>query len=120
MPVIQILNNVSGYRFFTRCQRLQITLAHFGRDLVANVKQLSEVGIELFILLIVPERRDELRGSPTPNRLFRRQLRAINVNHRRVRRAQRVDVVERMVINLFGELQACAVALSQAGLADQL
>src|SRR2546426_9710660 len=57
VPVIQILNNVSGYRFFTRYQRLQITIAHFGRDLVTNVEQLPEVGIEFSILLIVPERR---------------------------------------------------------------
>ena len=45
---------------FAILQQLQIAITHFGRDLIADVQQLTEMRIELRTGLIVTQSVDEL------------------------------------------------------------
>src|SRR5947209_2105089 len=114
VPLVQVLGHVLRDYRLAGFEHLQVAFAHLGRDLVADVQQLPKAGVVPPVLRVVAERARELLGRPAPHLFLRGQLRAVYVNHRRVRRAQGFDVVERHGVNLLGERETFAAALGEA------
>ena len=78
------------------------------------MQQLAEVLVELRVLLHVAQRVGVLVAAPVGHRLGRGQLRGIDVNHRGVRPAQRIHVLQRLGVNLLGQRQPVATGLGEA------
>src|SRR3569623_58785 len=90
VPLVEVLGDVFGDGRLTLFKQPEIALAHLSRDLIADVNQLSQRGVERAALLVVPQGRDELLRRPAVHCSRRRQLRHIDIDDRCVRGAERV------------------------------
>src|SRR5215213_3977177 len=113
VAVIEVLRDVAADYLRVRLEHVEIPPAHLGRDLVADVQELPEARVVERVLAVVAERPDVLKGSPALHFLLRGELRAVYVYDGRVRRAECVDVVERLAVNLFSQLKHFAAALGE-------
>src|SRR5919198_521680 len=108
VALVEVLRHVARDRRLARFEHLQITLAHLGRDLVADVQQLPQARVVAPVARVVAEGAGELLRRPALHLRLRGELRAVDVDHRRVRGAQGVNVFERVGVNLFGEREPFA------------
>src|SRR5439155_12308814 len=60
MPLIEILCHGPGNRRLALFQQVQITVTHFGGDLVADVQQLPQIRIKCLAVRVVAQGIDEL------------------------------------------------------------
>src|SRR5438046_454120 len=60
MPLVRILGHVRGNRRLALFQQVQITVTHFGGDLVADVQQLPQIRIECRAVRVVAQCIGEL------------------------------------------------------------
>ena len=114
MPLVEILGHVLGDRLFALTEHAEVTIAHLGRDLVAHVKELSHVQVELRAILVVPQRRSVLGCSPAGDLLRCRKSARVDIDDSRIRGAQRLARRECRRINVLGQRQALAASLGKA------
>ena len=88
----QILRHIARDGGLAGFEHLQVLVTHLGGDLVADVKQLAQVGIEAGVLLVVAQRGDELLGGPAVDRGRIGQPGGVDIDHRRVGQAQGVAI----------------------------
>ena len=77
------------------------------------MQKLARVGIVGWVRPVMPQRSDKLLRSPPVNLRRRRQPVLVNIQDRRVRRAQFVEVVEAPGVNLLRQPEAPASRLRQ-------
>ena len=110
----EVAGHIAGNGCFAGANEAQILLALLRGDLVADVEQLPQARIEILALRIVAQRGDILRGAPLGDHGCRREFPGINVNHRRIGRAEFVHVRQRLGVNLLGQGQSVAARFGQA------
>ena len=65
MALQQITGDAPGNDFLVRLESVEVAVAHLRRDLEANVKELTNVGIVAWIALVVCQSADILLAGPT-------------------------------------------------------
>ena len=113
VPIVQVPRDVLRDRRLARFQKVEIAIAHHGRDLVADVNQLPQGRVERRALRIMPQGRDELGGRPTIDRGRARQFRGVDVDDGGIRRAQGVALLDRLRVDLLGDHEPVAARLGQ-------
>src|SRR5829696_8316267 len=114
VAVVEVLSHVAADDLFVLFEEVEVAVAHLRGHFVADVEELAQARVIERIRLVVAERADVLLGSPALDLFGRGKLRAVDVDDGRVGRAERVDVGERLGVNLPGELQALAARLGEA------
>src|SRR5438132_10487195 len=101
MSLVKILGHVLGDRYLAGFEHLQIARADLSGDFIRDVEQLSQVRIIPVALGIMSQSTGKLLGTPSLNFLFRWQLRAVDVNDGCIWRAEIVDLIERLTVDLL-------------------
>ena len=114
VPLEQVFRDIFGDDGLVLLERVEIAVALFRGDFEADVQQLAEARIEGRVFLVVPQRVDELLGTPAVDDRCRRQFLFVNVNDRGIRRAKFVHVLQRIGVNFLGDFQAVAARFRQA------
>ena len=65
VTLVKVVGNIAGDSRLAGHEHLEVTRAHLGRDLVADVNQLSHMRIELRAARIMPQSRYELLACPS-------------------------------------------------------
>ena len=113
MAVEQILGHLAGHDLAIGIEQVGIPSPLLRGHLERHVQELADVGIELGVHRHVPDGGGEPRPTPAVDFRSRRQLCAVDIDHRRIRPAEVVDVVEGVGVDLPGEHEAVAAGLGQ-------
>src|SRR5207244_2856487 len=114
MPLEQVRSHIPRYDFFVCFQRLQVPIAHLCSYLESDMQQLTKTRIISLIALLMPQRRGVLCAGPAIHLFRLRQFAWVDVDHRRVRRAQFLAMGVGLGVDLFRYLQSRSPGLGQA------
>ena len=113
VALVQIVRDPGGDDLGVAVEGRGEAVAQLRRYAVADVQQLTDVGVVGRAIRIVTQRRGKRRAVPPPDRLGRRQLVAVDLHHRGVRAAQLVDPPIRRLVDQPGDFQTVAAGLGQ-------
>src|SRR5262249_23845033 len=114
MAIEQIAGYVASDGWFAFADQIEVRVAFFGGNLVADVQELPQARVEIAVLRVGSQGGNVLRGAPGGTHRSGRELPAVDVNDAGVRSAQFVHVRERFGVNVFRELETFAAVLGQA------
>src|SRR4051794_13174044 len=117
MPLVQVLSDVAADDLLIGFQKVEVNVSAFRCELEGDVQQLPKARIEKRVIRNVPQRSRVLLTRPASHFRCCRQLRRIDIDHGGVRRGEFINVLNRVGINLPGQLERLPACLCQA---DQL
>ncbi len=110
---IEIGCHVAGDYGFVGLQHPEVAIAFFGRNLEGHMQQLPEMRIVITAVRVVPECGHVLRRTPAPDLFLGWEFLGVYINDGGIGGAQLGPMIQRVVINLFRELQGFSTGFCQ-------
>ena len=108
MPIEKILRHVFRNDHFVGFEQVEVALSHLGSDLEANMQELAQTAVVGRGPAHMAQRGGVLLRGPTTHNAGRRELGRINVDDRRIGRAELFTVRVRFRINILRQRKAIA------------